>query len=80
MWEFRGYYGRHKRTNSVLPQQDVATKDNILRLRIDSKLKKCISELSVEKNKSASELTRLLWQDYFKKLDNKLWQEEIKEW
>lgn len=80
MWEFRGYYGKHKAKNKMLSQQDVATKDNILRLRIDSKLKRRIAEISIEKNKSASELTRLLWQDYFNKLDEKLWQEEIKEW
>lgn len=80
MWEFQGYYGHHKRRNELLPQKNVATKDKILRLRIDNKLKTRISEISAEKNKSASELTRLLWQDYFKKLDNKRWQEEIKEW
>jgi hypothetical protein len=34
-------------------------------------------DLAKDKNKSASELTRLLWVDYFKKVDDRAWRDEV---
>lgn len=76
------YYGKHKQYRQpklVCPQTVVDTKDDLLKLRIEPALKKRIKELSKLKNKSASEMTRLLWQNYFKKYDELSWQQECKE-
>lgn len=64
----------------MCPQPGVDTKNSILKLRLPEILKKRIMHLSNEKNKSASELTRLLWNDYFRKTDERAWKEEVSEW
>ncbi len=70
--EFTHYYGKHRKKDKVLPQLGVDTKTEILKLRVSPFLKKQIKELSEEKNKTVSEMTRLLWENYF----NKVWQKE----
>jgi len=64
----------------MCPQPVVDTNDTLLKLRINKKLKARIMDISKEKNKTASELTRLLWQDYFNRVDKKAWEEETKNW
>jgi len=77
------YYGKHKhfkKPELVCPQNNVDTKTSILKLRIEPALKKRIKDLGLQKNKSASEMTRLLWEDYFKKADGFAWQKEVSQW
>lgn len=76
--EFTHYYGRHKRRSNVCAQPVVDTNNALLKLRLPETLKKRIMEISKLKNKSASELTRLLWQHYFKKFEARAWAEEVK--
>ena len=66
--------------NSLCPHRIVDTKDVLLKVRLNQKLKYRIMELSKEKGLSASEMTRLLWIDYFKKVEDINWKEEIKDW
>ncbi len=75
--DFTHYYGKHRRKNNVWTQTNVDTKNDLLKLRIDGKLKNRIMDLAKDKNKSASELTRLLWVDYFKKVDDRAWRDEV---
>lgn len=64
----------------MCPQPTVDTKTEFLKLRLEPKLKARIKNLAEIKGKSASELTRLLWQDYFKKVDKIAWEKEVAEW
>ncbi|OGU55434.1 MAG: hypothetical protein A2V66_16805 [Ignavibacteria bacterium RBG_13_36_8] len=77
---FTHYYGKHKRQKSLCPQRVMDTKDELLKVRMSNALKSRIKQLSREKKKSASELTRLLWQNYFVKIDKIAWENEVKEW
>lgn len=76
--EFTHYYGKHKRKNNVCPQLTVDTKDDLLKVRLPGNLKKKIMSRSQEVKKSASELTRILWQNYFDKFEAREWAEEVK--
>ena len=76
--EFTHYYGRHKRKNNVCPQPVVDTNDDILKIRVPKNLKKKIMSRSEDVKKSASELTRILWQNYFEKFEARAWAEEVK--
>ena len=80
MNDFYPYKRKNKSKKLVCPQSTVSTKDDFLKLRIKSNMKTRIMELSKEKGKSASELTRLLWQHYFDKVDKKAWQKEMEKW
>jgi len=75
--KFTHYYGKHRAKNRECPQKNVSTKEKVLKVRISSGLKNKIKEIGDEKNKSISELTRLLWLDYLKKKEQKEWREEI---
>lgn len=61
-------------------QTNVDTKDKLLKVRVPEKLKRRITQTANEKQKSASELTRLLWQNYFDKIDKIAWENEVKDW
>lgn len=78
--EFDYYYGKHRRKNKVWTQQKVDTKSDLLKVRIEPTLKKKIESRANDVGKSAAELTRILWKNYFEKLEQKLWAEEVKEW
>ncbi len=52
----------------------------ILRVRVNKKMKEQILTECKRLDLSVSELTRLLWIDYFKKVDEKTWKEETKDW
>ena len=79
--EFTHYYGKYKQKNTCVAQSNVAqNKTNVLRARMDNNLYNKIKEKCLETGKGEGELTRLLWMDYFKKIENKAWQEETKDW
>ena len=59
---------------------NVDTKDDLLKVRVPGDLKRKIMSRSQEVNKSASELTRILWQNYFDKFEAQQWAEETKNW
>jgi hypothetical protein len=60
--------------------QSSCTQDDLLKLRISGDMKTKIMNLAKEKNMSASEMTRLLWENYFKKKKDKAWQKEVEGW
>lgn len=80
MSEFYSYYNKNKYKKDVGTQKNLPTNNALLKLRLPEKLKKRIMELAQEKNKPASELTRVLWNYYFNRIDRIAWQKEVSEW
>ena len=78
--DFVRYTKKNRRRNNVCTQTGVSTKDALLKLRVESDLKNRIMETAELKGMSASELTRLLWVNYFERVDKKAWMEETKDW
>jgi hypothetical protein len=76
--EFTHYYGRHKRQNNTVLHINVI-QGKIFPVRIGGELRNRIEKRVRETDKDFSKLTRLLWEDYFKKLDDVAWQKELKE-
>ena len=75
---FTHYYGRHRRKNiTVVHSSVVQTKT--FQVRIGGELRKKIENRVKDTGKNFSELNRLLWEDYFKKYEDKLWQKECEE-
>ena len=79
MEKFYKYRTNKPQVQSV-PRKNVSTKDEIMKFRLTSEMKNKILEVVEEKGKSASELTRLLWEDYLTKKRNIEWQKEVEEW
>ena len=80
---FYKYKRKTKKTmphNDVVAQESVAQKYPVVRSRVSKELKIKITLLTKETEKSESELTRLLWENYFKKKEDKAWQEEVNNW
>jgi len=60
-----------KPQDKVVAQESVAQKYPLIRARVSKELKLKVKERCKELNKTESELTRILWEDYFKKLKEK---------
>lgn len=78
------YLYRSKRKNfrphkEGVAQESVAQKYPLIRARVSKELKARIVQRRRELNKGESELTRTLWEDYFKKLDKKEQAEDVKD-
>jgi ABC-type phosphate/phosphonate transport system substrate-binding protein len=69
--EFTHYYGSHARHKRVVAQSSVAQKYPLVRSRVPADLKTKITKRAIELKSNESKLTRILWEDYFKKLDEK---------
>ena len=66
MFEFSGYYGKHKHKNTCLAQNNVAqNKDYILRARVDEKLYRKVKSYGVKEG----ELIRNLLNQYFNQIE-----------
>lgn len=75
---------RSKRKNfrphkEVVAQESVAQRYPLIRARVSKELKARVVQRCKELDKGESELTRKLWEDYFKKLDQKEQAEDVKD-
>lgn len=77
--EFTHYYGKHRRKNRVVVQP-VVVQSKVFQNRIGGELRTRIENKVKETGKTFSELDKLLWRDYFRKLDDVAWQKEVEGW
>lgn len=68
--EFTHYYGKHRRCNTSVIRRPVLHGKTI-QIRLSGELWNRIDERCKEISKNPSELTRILWNNYFDKLDAK---------
>lgn len=74
-------YGKHRRHRaSNVIQNAVIQKSQVIHCRVDEQFYKELKELSDEKHKTISEMTRLLWRDYLTKKRIMEWRKEVGEW
>ena len=78
--DFTHYYGRHKRRNNHVIQNSVIQKTRVIHCRVDESFYKELKDLSAEKNKSISEMVRLLFENYLAKKKEIEWQKETINW
>lgn len=77
--EFTRYYGKHRQRQNIVIQEPVLQEKTFM-FRAKGNLVGQIEEKCKEKNKSFSELNRILWQAYFETEKNLAWQKEVGEW
>lgn len=82
MYEFRVYSKKNKAKNNVSNKKVFDKNNKIVRMafRTDFELSQKIKEKCQEKNKSFSELNRILWGSYFNVEFNNAWKKEVENW
>jgi hypothetical protein len=78
MVEFIKYRKKSKAVKKLVAQNSVAQKYPLVRSRVPAELKSRIIKRAIELKSNESKLTRILWEDYFKKLDDKRMSEEMR--
>jgi hypothetical protein len=75
--EFTHYYGSHARHKKDVAQNSVAQRYPLVRSRVPAELKTRITKRAIELKSNESKLTRILWENYFNKLDEQRMREEM---
>lgn len=79
MYDYYPYWKKHKLQNKTVIHKPVI-RTKIFPVRIGGDLRIKIEAKIKEPNLDFSKCTRMLWEDYFKKLEEKEWNKEVSNW